>query len=1736
MKWNNYFTCQSSQYCEQGSCKTCACKPGTRRCNGNTAEICGTDCATWTTDKACINGEQCVDGQCRPPGWCPDYNASLSPECSGKICQLYKCTTWECTQDTHCASGQSCVSNQCKNLACNNASTVGVFSSTCNDKSTERPYCAINECRACEYDYVTGFRTNSCANKSADKPYCAKYECRECPHTSFTAFSECQNLNSDFKYCVGYKCGQCPHQWEPRDTTYCAGLPCKDYICMQCGNGSDTPLYDANCAQGNSGMPYCKRYKCVECPETNQISNTCASKYTTKGFCNANNFCVQCTENGFSAYCQQNFKKDYCSNGTCVECPDFNINASAVCRTKYSNGSKPYCAEYRCVECPNSSATGVYDNNYCAIPYGSSIPPRRYCAANSCVECPYAQSTKTTACPSNQGICDGYKCKQCVGNADCPTGNECVKDVCVPSTQQCTQCNTDAWCASNAVSGAGCGVGKNRCRPKDNVCVQCLIDADCPGLDMRCDSTNTCVKSSCPDSCSSDLDCLRSDCGSRSRCVTGRCMDVLGGSACQPPNLLIILDTSCSMKEGSGSLVNSGQQCSTTTDCINYMVTQNPSYSPKYNTSSTLKCAYDSSKGHNTCRYTRWDTAAHALMKVVKDYGGNPGSNYADRKVRFGLLFFSSTATLAAPIYKDPPELIDLLKARNADGGTRYDYAFTSAQSHLTDALKQDAIRKRKSAVLFITDGEPNEGCTIGPQKVAEIYNTPDDANAPRNIKTYAIGFGSGLGANGEACLSKIAQEGRTNAKKCNTGRCLEFYAADSAASLADAFQDIINQATQEECDGLDNDCDGIIDNNAGGECSCVQSFTRPASTSALGAKSSQRQAGIKLFTFIAAYDIQGVCPATILEREDVKKYNEACRNNPTKAISCTPDKYQQDRPAADANSFYCNRCCNSVGTNTCNWSQEHACRNTPWTGIGAVCVTNCQDWCQSKKLMATDCLMPRGFLRRSGTGYDSSGNLTVLSVSDFATDVLNKQKTRWLFVNLPDQEHRKQSPSQRPLIAEVSPDDYDVPTDTGTSWANTGSANWNVSYKFDTTNTLLTPQLLGIEQQYCGTTYECNRDRDQLIWITLGYNPTSGQSYRTHRMGPIYHSTPVISKAPRDVMPDPGYRQWLKTKIPAGAFTDKTVEERPTVVYVASNDGIIHAFHTETGLELWGVIPSTILSKMRSTLNGADTDGSRLYTVDGTPLVQDVQMSRYVEQSEVISVWKTVLIVGFRAGGRGYIAMDVTNPYRPRMMWEINHTSLKDPENASAGTFDRLGYTYGQPFLANVLINWKGRIQERAVAVIPGGIQLKKHLGTNLVDQNETSVGAVIYVVDLETGIMIRELSAQDARGFAGTPVGFGVAPATTTRVFAGDVLGQIFRIDLQSPNPALWQMEKFYNLFPESTEIPMPIMAGLSISLNTRGEVVLYGGTGDLENVNFVRGFNKIFSIREKLSVRSELLTTIEAVPNYIAKLDKYLVNENTSPTPGPEATIKTPVGERVTGTPEIFNGTAYFTTYTPTTDLPICGVPGFSRVYGLHFNDQCRTENCYDALLPKETNHYYHQVLGFVTPDVTPLACCEKDNTCGSGGPGVNQVVGTSTDLPSDDTFKNDPKTCGDLHYTVPMIQDKRTALPYQYFRYLSMGANTLVMGVAFTYQPGEINVSKQSNNLQGHNYSITHKSSFFLSFQVAGKSSASSDKFALHGLREVIPAQQANLQSGNYTTVGLAEQVPPLVVTSWGALLD
>ncbi|RBP29206.1 type IV pilus assembly protein PilY1 [Marinobacter pelagius] len=151
----------------------------------------------------------------------------------------------------------------------------------------------------------------------------------------------------------------------------------------------------------------------------------------------------------------------------------------------------------------------------------------------------------------------------------------------------------------------------------------------------------------------------------------------------------------------------------------------------------------------------------------------------------------------------------------------------------------------------------------------------------------------------------------------------------------------------------------------------------------------------------------------------------------------------------------------------------------------------------------------------------------------------------------------------------------------------------------------------------------------------------------RDSRLGDIVHSAPVFVDRPSMGWPD---------RAPYGLEGDRysdfrnssAISNRTPVVYVGANDGMLHAFEgtreSTGGKELFAYVPDLIFSSQQGEGLHYLTEPGYLhrYYVDLTPTVADA----YIDIGDGTGdSWRTVLIGGLRAGGRGLFALDITDP-----------------------------------------------------------------------------------------------------------------------------------------------------------------------------------------------------------------------------------------------------------------------------------------------------------------------------------------------------------------------------------------------------------------------------------------------------------------------------------------------------------
>jgi hypothetical protein len=313
------------------------------------------------------------------------------------------------------------------------------------------------------------------------------------------------------------------------------------------------------------------------------------------------------------------------------------------------------------------------------------------------------------------------------------------------------------------------------------------------------------------------------------------------------------------------------------------------------------------------------------------------------------------------------------------------------------------------------------------------------------------------------------------------------------------------------------------------------------------------------------------------------------------------------------------------------------------------------------------------------------------------------------------------------------------------------------------------------------------------LVRFVLGYNDLSARE-RPWKLGDINHSSPQTLLPPNDNV----------ARMGAGyeAFVNDNAD-RPKVVLVGANDGMLHCFDPVTLEELWGFIPNNLLPKLRR-MRYTDPDCGEYvnheFFVDGTPSIHDVYYG---------GAWRTVVVCGQGAGwGRDnlcyYFCLDVTDPMNPRPLWEFTDAAT-------------IGQTWSTPAIGR--LNGTGQW----VAVFGSGY-----------DNNTTEVvGNRLYLVDIETGAAVKtiELSENHETSDYGIQNTLPGAPALIDfdsdgyhdAVFIGDMHGRMWRVNITGGVSA-WDGEIIFR-----DPYTNPIITQPAVEINASEEyATLYFGTG--------------------------------------------------------------------------------------------------------------------------------------------------------------------------------------------------------------------------------------------------------------------------------------------------------------------
>lgn len=96
------------------------------------------------------------------------------------------------------------------------------------------------------------------------------------------------------------------------------------------------------------------------------------------------------------------------------------------------------------------------------------------------------------------------------------------------------------------------------------------------------------------------------------------------------------------------------------------------------------------------------------------------------------------------------------------------------------------------------------------------------------------------------------------------------------------------------------------------------------------------------------------------------------------------------------------------------------------------------------------------------------------------------------------------------------------------------------------------------------------------------------------------------------------------------------TYRSRLPMLYVGGNDGMLHGFSAEDGVEKFAYVPHGVLQNLSKLSDLSDPTYNHQYYVDGSPFTGDVQVG-------ATPTWRTYMAGTLGAGGRGYFVLDVT-------------------------------------------------------------------------------------------------------------------------------------------------------------------------------------------------------------------------------------------------------------------------------------------------------------------------------------------------------------------------------------------------------------------------------------------------------------------------------------------------------------
>ncbi len=468
--------------------------------------------------------------------------------------------------------------------------------------------------------------------------------------------------------------------------------------------------------------------------------------------------------------------------------------------------------------------------------------------------------------------------------------------------------------------------------------------------------------------------------------------------------------------------------------------------------------------------------------------------------------------------------------------------------------------------------------------------------------------------------------------------------------------------------------------------------------------------------------------------------------------------------------------------------------------------------------------------------------------------------------------------------------------------------------------------------------------ERDAIVGFFRGETAYNKEDWK---LGDIFHSNPMNIGTPNVYFSDV-----RDNTNPSGFETFRANHVRTSanglrIILVGGNDGQFHGFKTGNGGEFWSFIPPNFLTKLKNISHSTHPAGlTHQYFVDGPISAADVWTGSGDGRNKAAADWKTYAIFGEGRGGDttlwssstscdsefnqlytatysnycGYYAFDFTNTMNPQYKWIIKPNSAHAPY---------LGEPWSKVVIGRVIVGGN----EKWVGFFGGGFNASDCSGAGTCDLR----GKGFFVVDLADGTIYWSYTKADN---ANMKYSLTASPAIVDTdgdgfldtVYIGDLGSNLWRFKLCTASQGSSCTKSDWGgglVFDGSSVVIRPIYNTPTVAKDGAGNIWVYWGTGDKTDPT---------ATPPSPQVNQEKFYALKDT----SRSGTYGINDLQNITSGTYSDISkagwyiniTGLGEKILAEPTIFNGVAYFSTYTPPSGSNPCEQAGTAQLYGVNF----------------------------------------------------------------------------------------------------------------------------------------------------------------------------------------------------------